>query len=50
MQSVDELSTKGKELEMTKGYLIFDWSPGIPIVDQEDSETGNEEVSFHSNE
>ena len=35
---------------MTKGYPIFDWIPGIHIMDQSDSEPENEEASFHINE
>ena len=35
IQRVDELAIKGKQPDMTKGSPIFDWSPGIPIMDQE---------------
>ena len=28
---------------MTKGYPIFEWSPGIPIMNQVGSEPENEE-------
>ena len=27
-----------KHLEITKGYKCFEWSPGIPIIDQAKSE------------
>ena len=47
---VDKFSTKGKNQEMTKGYPIFEWSPGIKILDQADSEPENEEAPFHINE
>ena len=35
IQRVDELSTKEKHPDMTKGSPIFEWSPGIPSMDQE---------------
>ena len=33
---VNDLSTKEKQPEMTKGYPIFEWIPGIPITDKDD--------------
>ena len=56
IQRVDELATKGKHLEMTKGYPFFEWSPGIPIMDQYDNnhmhfrESEDEVKSFHSSD
>ena len=47
---VDEISMKEKHLETTKGYSTFEWSPGIPIIDQAYSEPENKEEEFHSNE
>ena len=38
---VNDLATKDKHPEMTKGYPIFEWIPGIPITDKDD-ETQNE--------
>ena len=38
---------------MTKGYPIFEWSPWIPITDQDDDEHQTEDyeiVSTHGNE
>ena len=32
---------------MTKGYPIFEWSPGIPITDKDD-ETKSEEDGIYS--
>ena len=37
IQKVYELATKVKNPVMTKGYLIFEWIPGIPIMGQFDS-------------
>ena len=34
IQRVNDLATKDKNLEMTKGYQILEWNPGIPITDQ----------------
>ena len=39
---VNNLATKEKQPEMTKGYPIFEWIPGIPITDKDD-ETKSEE-------
>ena len=33
---VNDLSTKERQPEMTKGYPIFYWSPGIPITNKDD--------------
>ena len=33
---VNDLATKGNQPEITKGYPIFEWSPGIPIIDKDD--------------
>ena len=41
VQRVDELGTKGEHPYITNGYLIFEWSPQIPIMDQADSELEN---------
>ena len=35
IQRVDELATKEKQPDMTKGSPIFEWIPGIPSMDQE---------------
>ena len=35
---VNDLSTKENQPEMTKGYPIFEWIPGIPITNK-DNET-----------
>ena len=35
---------RGKKSEITKGYPIFGWSPGILIMEQADSEPENEEA------
>ena len=40
----------GKQLEMTKECPIFQWNPGIPIMDQADSKPENMRASFHINE
>ena len=39
------LATKDKQPEMTKGYPIFEWIPGIPITDKYD-ETQSEEYEI----
>ena len=44
---VNDFPTKDKQLEMTKGYPIFEWSPGIPIEDKDD-ETKSEEDEIYS--
>ena len=36
IQMVDDLDTKVKHPEMTKGNPIFEWIPGIPIIYQDD--------------
>ena len=50
IQRLDEISTKKKQTETTKGYPIFDWSPGITIMYQSYSKPENEESYFHRNE
>ena len=44
---VNYLSTKEEHPEMTKGYPIFEWIPGIPITDKDD-ETQSEEDEISS--
>ena len=44
---VNDLSTKEKQLEMTKGYPIFECSPVIPITDKY-NETQNEDSEIAS--
>ena len=34
---------------MTKGYPIFEWSSGIPIMDQANREPENEKAYIHIN-
>ena len=36
MQRVSDLTTKENQLEITKGHAIFEWIPGIPIIDKDD--------------
>ena len=40
---VNDLTTKEKQLEMTKGYQIFEWVPGIPITDKDDKTQSEED-------
>ena len=44
---VNDLATKEKEPEITKGYPIFEWIPGIPITDNDD-EIQSEEYEISS--
>ena len=46
---VKKLPTKEKQPEMTEGYTIFEWIPGIPISDKYDEfqNEDNEIVSTH---
>ena len=44
---VNDLATKEKKPEMTKGYPIFQCSPGIPIT-YKDNETKSEEYKISS--
>ena len=44
---VNNLETKEKQPEMTKGYPIFEWIPGITIKDKYD-ETQSEEDEIYS--
>ena len=50
IQRVDKLATREKQPDMTKGYPIFQWSLGIPIMYQEESKLENEEAPLHRNE
>ena len=46
---VNYLDTKEKQPEITKGYPIFEWIPGIPITDK-DGKNQNKDyviVSIH---
>ena len=47
---VDDLATKENKSEMNKRYPIFEWIPIIPIVDQANSETENEELLYKRSE
>ena len=53
---VDDIAAKEKQPDMMKAYQIFEWSPGIPIIDQFKNEhtpicnSGHEYESFHSSE
>ena len=47
MFRVKYLATKEKQLEMTKGYPILEWSPGISITDKDDK-TQSEEDEIYS--
>ena len=46
---VNYLDTKEKQPEITKGYPIFEWIPGIPIKDKEDKTQNKDDeiVSTH---
>ena len=56
IQRVDDLATKGKHPKMTKRSSIFEWRPGIPIMDQSNNEptpvskSDDEFGSFHSSD
>ena len=43
MQRVKNLATNENLTEMTKGYSIFEWIPGIPIKYKADGENQNED-------
>ena len=50
---MNDLATKYKQPEITKGYPIFEWSPGIPITYQagdEQKTEDNEIASTHGND
>ena len=47
---VDDLATKENKSEMKKRYPIFEQIPIIPIVDQANSETENEELLYKRSE
>ena len=52
IQRVNDLANKEKQQEMTQGYSIFEWIPGIPITDKDDG-TQNEDdeiASTHGDE
>ena len=46
---VINLATKEEQSKMTKGYPIFEWIPGIPIIDKynETKHEDNKIVSTH---
>ena len=44
---VNNLVTKENQTEMTKGYPIFEWIPGIPITDKGDDTQSEEKASTH---
>ena len=44
---VNYLATNEKQPEMTKGYPIFEWIPGIPITEKDDK-TQSEEYETSS--
>ena len=47
ISGVNYFATKQKQPEITKGYTIFEWSPGIPITDK-DNKTQSEEDEIYS--
>ena len=44
IQRVDELATKGKPPEITKGYYIFELILEVPIMGQDTSKPENEQT------
>ena len=53
MQRVNDLNTKENKPKITKGYLFFEWIPGIPIKDQSYREQKTEDdkiTSTHGDE
>ena len=49
---VNYLDTKDKQPEITKGYPIFEWIPGIPITDKDNAtqKKDNAIASTHEDE
>ena len=47
IQRLNEPATKENHPEMTKGYQIFEWIPGIPIIEKDDN-TQNEDGEIAS--
>ena len=49
---VNNLATKENQPEITKGYPIFEWRPGIPITEKyEETQSEEDEISsIHEDE